>query len=100
MRSLRHPHIVELHFNFRDDSHVYLGLEFAEGGGMFDLLSKQGKFSAERSAQHFYEVCDALEYLHTQKPQIIHRRGLDQCGEQPLYSRTVGTCVVCDDIRA
>ncbi|CAJ1346080.1 unnamed protein product [Effrenium voratum] len=73
MRSLRHPHIVELHFNFRDDSHVYLGLEFAEGGGMFDLLSKQGKFSAERSAQHFYEVCDALEYLHTQKPQIIHR---------------------------
>ena len=40
MRSLRHPHIVELHFSFQDDSHVYLGMEFAEGGGMFDLLSK------------------------------------------------------------
>ncbi len=69
MRSLRHPHIVELHFSFQDESHVYLGrwiepktstvsgwcspnwfrllflqttgMEFAEGGGMFDLLSKQ-----------------------------------------------------------
>lgn len=40
MRSLRHPHIVELHFSFQDESHVYLGMEFAEGGGMFDLLSK------------------------------------------------------------
>ena len=25
MRSLRHPHIVELHFSFQDESHVYLG---------------------------------------------------------------------------
>ena len=40
MRSLRHAHIVELHFSFQDESHVYLGMEFAEGGGMFDLLSK------------------------------------------------------------
>eukprot|EP00438_Fugacium_kawagutii_P008809 Skav212802 [mRNA] locus=scaffold1633:158488:173416:- [translate_table: standard] len=63
MRSLRHPHIVELHFR----------MEFAEGGGMFDLLSKYGKFSCELAARHFYEVCDALEYLHTQTPQIIHR---------------------------
>ncbi|CAK9072817.1 unnamed protein product [Durusdinium trenchii] len=73
MRSLRHPHIVELHFSFQDESHVYLGMEFAEGGGMFDLLSKYGKFSSELAARHFYEVCDALEYLHTQTPQIIHR---------------------------
>eukprot|EP00434_Breviolum_minutum_P038409 symbB.v1.2.034069.t1/scaffold4254.1/size42344/3 len=73
MRSLRHPHIVELHFSFQDESHVYLGMEFAEGGGMFDLLSKYGKFTCELAARHFYQVCDALEYLHTQTPQIIHR---------------------------
>ena len=30
MRSLRHPHIVELHFSFQDESHVYLGSLFAE----------------------------------------------------------------------
>mmetsp|Transcript_120833 Transcript_120833/g.337169 ORF Transcript_120833/g.337169 Transcript_120833/m.337169 type:complete len:419 (-) Transcript_120833:42-1298(-) len=73
LRSLRHPFIVQLHFDFRDDSHVYLGMEFAEGGGMFDLLSKSGKFSNEIAAQYFYEVCDALEYLHTLPEKIIHR---------------------------
>jgi len=73
LRSLRHPFIVELLFDFRDDSHVYLGMEFAEGGGMFDLLSKSGKFSHEVAAQYFYEVCDALEYLHTRPEKVIHR---------------------------
>ncbi|CAE8581981.1 unnamed protein product, partial [Polarella glacialis] len=54
-RKLRHPFIVELHFDFRDDSHVYLGMEFAEGGGMFDLLSKSGRFSNELAAKYFFE---------------------------------------------
>mmetsp|Transcript_3983 Transcript_3983/g.9353 ORF Transcript_3983/g.9353 Transcript_3983/m.9353 type:complete len:433 (-) Transcript_3983:322-1620(-) len=73
LRSLRHPFIVQMHFDFRDHTHVYLGMEFAEGGGMFDLLSKSGKFSLEVSAQYFYEVCDALEYLHTRPEKVIHR---------------------------
>jgi len=71
--SLRHPFIVQMLFDFRDQSHVYLGMEFAEGGGMFDLLSKSGKFSLEVAAQYFYEVCDALEYLHTRPEKVIHR---------------------------
>jgi len=73
LRSLKHPHIVQLHFDFRDDSHVYLGMEFAEGGGMFELLSKSGKFTSELSARYFYEVCDALEYLHGLPEKVIHR---------------------------
>ncbi|CAE7215261.1 aurK [Symbiodinium sp. CCMP2592] len=73
MRSLRHQNIVELHFSFEDDSHIFLGMEFAEGGGMFDLLSKVGKFTLDLAAQHFYEVCDALHYLHNRDPKIIHR---------------------------
>ena len=35
---------------------------------------RYGKFTCELAARHFYQVCDALEYLHTQTPQIIHRR--------------------------
>ena len=39
MRSLRHPHIVELHFSFQDESHVYLGSWFAKkvSAGVFSL---------------------------------------------------------------
>jgi len=86
MRSLRHKHIVELHFSFEDESHLFLGMEFAEGGGMFDLLSKVGKFTVELAAQHFYEVCDALDYLHNRDPKIIHR---DIKPENILLDRTM-----------
>jgi serine/threonine protein kinase len=72
-QKLEHPHIVKFYYDFRDDSHIYLGMEFAEGGGMFDKLSKLGKFSLKASAQYFYETCDALEYLHTLPEKVIHR---------------------------
>jgi len=73
LRSLRHPRIVQLWFDFRDSSHVYLGMEFAAGGGMFDSLSKSGKFTLELAAQYMFEVCDALEYLHGLPEKVIHR---------------------------
>ena len=69
--SLKHPRIVQLLFHFRDSSHVYLGMEFADGGGMFDKLTKARKFSNANAAQYFYETCDALEYMHQRK--IVHR---------------------------
>jgi serine/threonine protein kinase len=73
LRKMRHPFIVELYFDFKDSSHIYLGMQFATGGGMFDLLSRSGKFSNEKAAQYFYEVCDALAYCHSLHPAIIHR---------------------------
>mmetsp|Transcript_12872 Transcript_12872/g.29119 ORF Transcript_12872/g.29119 Transcript_12872/m.29119 type:complete len:506 (-) Transcript_12872:105-1622(-) len=74
MRKLDHPHIVKLFFDFRDDSHVYLGMEFAVGGSMFDALSKAGKFSYEVAAKYFYEVCDALNHLHNLDGKaVVHR---------------------------
>ena len=42
------------------------------------VQARYGKFTCELAARHFYEVCDALEYLHTQTPQIIHRRNYER----------------------
>jgi len=73
LQMLRHKNIVELHFHFKSDTDVFLGMEFAAGGGMFDSLSRQGKFSRDKSAQYMYEGCDALAYLHGRSPPVIHR---------------------------
>jgi hypothetical protein len=70
LQKLDHPHIVKLHCNFHDDTHVYMAMEFAEGGTMFDCV---GKITLEESAKYFYETCDALEYLHTLPERVIHR---------------------------
>lgn len=73
MRSLKHPHIIELLFEFRDAQHVCLGLEFAEGGTLFDRLCAKGRFDDALSAQYFYEICDALDYLHNLPEKVVHR---------------------------
>jgi len=72
-KSSKHPHIIEAFFDFRDHKYVYMGMEFAEGGGMFDKLSKCGKFGLAVAAQYFYEMCDALDYMHSLSPPVIHR---------------------------
>merc|ERR1719482_1696270 len=40
---------------------------------MFELLSRAGKFTYEKSAQYFYETCDALDYLHNLPEKVVHR---------------------------
>jgi len=72
-KSLKHRYIVESLFDFSDCQYVYIGMTLAEGGGMFKRLCSCGKFSLPKSAQYFYETCDALEYMHTCNPPVIHR---------------------------
>lgn len=72
MRALKHPFIVECLFDFRDSKHLYLGMELAHDS-MYDRLSKIGKFSLQSSARYFWQLCDALQYLHGLSPRVIHR---------------------------
>lgn len=71
--SLRHCRIVRLHFDFQDSQFMYLGMEFAKGGSLFDRLRAMGKFQAEVAARYFLETCEALDYLHHLKEKVIHR---------------------------
>lgn len=73
LRSLRHPHIVRLYFDFRTATHIFLGLEFASGRGLFDALNRAQKFAPPLSARYFFEICEALEYLHGLPQKVIHR---------------------------
>ena len=41
MRSLSHPHTVKLHEVFYAKRNIFLVMELAEGGELFDLLTAQ-----------------------------------------------------------
>jgi len=71
--SLHHRRIVKLHFDFKDSRYMYLGMEFAPGGSLFDKLNKAGHFSVERATRYFMETCEALDYLHNLPDKVIHR---------------------------
>uniref|UniRef100_A0A1I7Y5D4 Aurora kinase n=1 Tax=Steinernema glaseri TaxID=37863 RepID=A0A1I7Y5D4_9BILA len=68
---LRHPNILRLFGYFHDSTRVYIVLEYAGRGCVYDLLKKDKKFTAPRSAYYISQVADGLHYCH--KKKVIHR---------------------------
>jgi serine/threonine protein kinase len=72
---LRHPNLprVSDHF-FVPGQGQYLVMDFVEGKSLEALLAERGGPLGEAEALGWIaQVCDALEYLHTRTPPIIHR---------------------------
>lgn len=70
---LRHPHILRLYAYFHDDVRIYLILEYAPQGTLFNALQAQPlkRFDERQSATYIRSLCSALLYLHER--DIIHR---------------------------
>jgi len=72
---LRHPNLprVSDHF-FIPGQGQYLVMDFVEGKSLEALLGERGGPLGEAEALGWIgQVCDALEYLHSRTPPIIHR---------------------------
>ena len=72
---LRHPNLprVSDHF-FVPGQGQYLVMDFVEGQSLAEILAARGGPLSESEALPWInQVCDALEYLHTRTPPIIHR---------------------------
>lgn len=68
---LRHPNILRMYGFFHDEARIYLILEYAAGGTLFNVLKKEGKFDEKKSAKYIKSLISALEYLHGRN--VIHR---------------------------
>jgi len=73
MYSLNHENIVKLFNHFEDDTNVYLIIDYAPGGQLWNKLQKSpGKRLPEKEvALYVKDLVSALEYLHGKG--IIHR---------------------------
>lgn len=70
---LRHPHILRLYGYFHDDSRIYLILEYAPKGTLFEemKIQPQKRFDERRTAIYIKSLASALQYLHVR--DVIHR---------------------------
>ncbi|KAI0982653.1 hypothetical protein GJ496_006447 [Pomphorhynchus laevis] len=57
MWACMHPHIIPLVFCFKDNSNLYLGIEYAPGGDLFYQLRKSRRFSEWISKFFAAQVC-------------------------------------------
>lgn len=73
MYSLNHPNIIKLYSHFEDDVSIYLIMEYAEKGQLYQsmLNSPQKRFSEEEVAKIVYQTVEAVKCMH--EKGIAHR---------------------------
>ncbi|KAI9342034.1 kinase-like domain-containing protein [Obelidium mucronatum] len=71
MKLLNHPHIVRLYEVIDTPNELYLIMEYAAGGEIFDYLVAHGRMKEKEARRHFRQIISAIEYCH--EMHIIHR---------------------------
>jgi serine/threonine protein kinase len=72
-QNLAHPNILRFLSWFHDDTRVFLVLEYAPGGNLYDLLLKQPqhRLNERYAAQYIAQTAEALRYTHNKN--VMHR---------------------------
>ena len=71
---LHHPALPRVSDHFTEDEGQFLVMQYIPGEDLFEMQTRrQGAFPQSDVLRWADQLCDALDYLHTQDPQIIHR---------------------------
>src|SRR4051794_20560142 len=74
LANLRHPALPKVIDHFIEGDGQYLVMEFIPGDDLADMLEKRGRpFSSDEVMRWADELLDALDYLHSHEPPIVHR---------------------------
>ena len=75
MKKLDHPaipRIVDI-IDHRNDEFIYVVMDYVEGESLDKVLKEYGAQPQDLVIEWAKQICDALGYLHSQKPPIIYR---------------------------
>uniref|UniRef100_A0A3P9K5S9 non-specific serine/threonine protein kinase n=1 Tax=Oryzias latipes TaxID=8090 RepID=A0A3P9K5S9_ORYLA len=71
MKGLNHPNIVKLFEVIETDKTLYLVMEYASGGEVFDYLVSHGRMKEVEARAKFRQIVSAVHYCHMKN--IVHR---------------------------
>jgi serine/threonine protein kinase len=74
LANLRHPNLPRVtdHFVIGDQGQ-YLVMDYIEGEDLRQRMERMGNITEDEAVLLGAAMCDALTYLHTRKPPILHR---------------------------
>uniref|UniRef100_A0A8C6SZ62 MAP/microtubule affinity-regulating kinase 3 n=1 Tax=Neogobius melanostomus TaxID=47308 RepID=A0A8C6SZ62_9GOBI len=71
MKTLNHPNIVQLFEVIETEKTLYLVMEYASGGEVFDYLVSHGRMKEKEARAKFRQIVSAVHYCH--QKNIVHR---------------------------
>lgn len=71
MKCLRHPHIIQLYQVMETDKMIYMVMEYASRGEIFDYLVQHGRLKEPDAAVWFTQIVSAVQYCH--RHGVVHR---------------------------
>ncbi|GAB4486179.1 MAG: hypothetical protein Fur0016_05840 [Anaerolineales bacterium] len=74
LAGIRHPNLPRVTDHFvLEEQGQYLVMDYIEGNDLRQHIEKHGTLKEAEAIRIGAAVCDALTYLHTRKPPILHR---------------------------
>lgn len=71
LKIVQHPHVVQLYEIIETPKKLYLIMEFASGGELFDYIVKYQKVDEPTACKFFQQIISGVEYIS--KLHIVHR---------------------------
>ncbi|KAL2912887.1 hypothetical protein HK105_207668 [Polyrhizophydium stewartii] len=71
LKLLHHPHIVKVHDVIETTDFIYIIMEYAVGGELFDYIVAHKRVKEREARSFFRQVLGAVDYCH--KNAVIHR---------------------------
>jgi len=71
LKLIRHPHIVQLYEIIETRRQLYLIMEYASGGELFDYIVANGRVQEAEAARFFHQIVAGVEKIHG--TNVVHR---------------------------
>lgn len=92
MKLVQHPNVVRLYEVIDTHSKLYLILELADGGDLYDYIMRHESGLSETVAQEYFsQIVRAISYCH--KLHVVHR---DLKPENVVFFERVGVVKLTD----
>lgn len=72
LKELKHANLPQVYDFLEIDGEIYTVMDFVPGESMDKSLEKQGAFDSRIVYKWALQLADALKYLHSQNPPVIH----------------------------
>lgn len=73
LKELKHPYLPSIADIIENDDTIIIVMDYVEGRPLSDILSEEGVIEEDKVADYAIQLCDVLDYLHSQNPPIIYR---------------------------